>query len=102
MARTRADLDRILRTTLGTSNVYFDPPESFKLKYPCIIYSFEGNADMHADNKTYYRYKRYSMLYITQNADDQMADTLSDLSFCKLARSYTANNLYHYAFEIFY
>ena len=102
MAQKRVELDNILRTTLGSSNVYFDPPETIKLKYPCIIYSLEGNTDMYADNKTYYRYKRYSMIYITQNADDPMADTLSDINFCKLVRYYTADNLYHYAFEIFY
>ena len=102
MAQTRVALDRILRTTLGTGNVYFDPPESFKLKYPCIMYSLEGNAEFHADDATYHRRKRYTMIYITQNADDPMAATLADLPYCRLSRAYTADGLWHYAFELYY
>ena len=102
MAQTRVDLDRLLRTTLGSTNVYFDPPESFKLKYPCVVYSYESNAEFHADDSTYHRRKRYSMTYITKNADDPKADEFADLRYCKLSRAYTADGLWHYAFELYY
>lgn len=102
MAQTRIDLDKILRNTLGSSNVYFDPPESFKLRYPCIVYSYSGNVEFHADDRTYHRRKHYTMIYITQNADDLMVDKLSDLPFCRLARPYTSDGLRHYAYDIFY
>ena len=102
MAQTRIDLDKILRSTLGSSNVYFDPPESFKLNYPCIVYSFNGNTDIHAEDERYRRLKRYSLIYITRNADDPMVDKLDDLRFCRLTRPYTANGLFHYAYDIFY
>lgn len=102
MARTRVELDRILRTTLGTTNVYFDPPESFKLKYPCIVYSLGGHSEVFADDSKYYDMKRYTMTYITKNADDPMVDTLDDLKYCRLSRPYTADGLFHYAFEIYF
>lgn len=102
MARTRVELDRILRKTLGSSNVYFDPPESFKLKYPCIIYSLGGHSETFADNAQYYGMKRYSLLYVTQNADDPMAETLDELQYCRLTRPYTSDGLFHYAYEIYF
>jgi len=102
MARSRVELDRILRSTLGSSNVYFDPPESFKLKYPCIVYSLAGNSEVFADDSQYYRMKRYSLLYITQNADDPMVDTLDDLKYCRLNRPYTSDGLFHYAYDIYF
>ena len=38
---------------VGNQNVYFQPPASVKLSYPCVIYSI-GNGDAkHANNKVY-------------------------------------------------
>jgi len=102
MARTRVELDKILRTTLGSNNVYFDPPESFKLKYPCIVYSLGGHNEVFADDSKYYKLKRYTLIYITRDADDQMVDKLDDLKYCRLNRPYTADGLFHYAFEIYF
>ena len=102
MARTRVELDRILRETLGTTNVYYDPPESFKLKYPCIVYSLGGHTEVFADDSKYYRMKRYDMIYITKDADDPMVDTLDDLRYCRLSRPYTSDGLYHYAYDIYF
>ena len=102
MARTRIELDKILRSTLGSSNVYFDPPESFKLQYPCIVYRFSGNRDTHAEEARYQRMKRYTIIYITRNADDPMVDTIDDLRYCTLSQPYTTGGLFHYAFNIYF
>ena len=96
------ELDRILRTTLGTTNVYFDPPESIKIKYPCIVYSLGGISQRKADNQTYIGLKRYGLTYITQEADDPMVDTLEELDYCHLNRPYTSNGLFHYAYDIYF
>ena len=102
MARPRPELDAILRSTLGSTNVYFDPPESFKLKYPCIVYNLSGNYLRKADNKNYINMKRYTLIYITKDADDPMADVLEDLDHCSLDRPYSSDNLYHYAYTIYF
>ena len=102
MAQTRVELDRILRTTLGSTNVYFDPPESFKLKYPCIVYSLNTNVENFADDSVYRRMKRYSLLYITKNADDPMIDILDDLRYCRMNRFYASDGLFHYAYDIYF
>ena len=87
MARSRVELDRILRSTLGTSNVYFDPPESFKLKYPCIVYSLGSHYEVFADDKLFINMKRY---------------TLEQLRYCHLSRPYVADGLFHYAYDIYF
>lgn len=102
MAQTRVKLDALLRSTLGSTNVYFDPPESFKLKYPCIVYSLSGNTDMYADDSRYHRLKRYTVTYITRDADDPMIDTIDDLKYCKLVRPFVSDGLFHYAYDIYY
>ena len=102
MARTRVQLDSILRTILGTTNVYFDPPESFKLNYPCIVYSLGGHAERFSENEMYNRLKRYTLTYITKDADDPMIDKLEDLEYCHLNRPYTSDGLFHYAYDIYF
>lgn len=102
MARTRAQLDSILRTILGTTNVYFDPPESFKLKYPCIIYRLAAHQERRAENEPYIKMRLYGLTYITRDADDPMVDTLEDLKYCHLNRPYTADGLFHYAYDIYF
>ena len=50
---SRLKLHNILVEILGSGNVYFQPPESITLKYPCIIYGRVGIDAVHADNKLY-------------------------------------------------
>lgn len=100
--RTRIDLHHKLEAVLGSKNVFFDPPESFKLKYPCIVYYLEGFADISADNTTYRRMRVYNMTYISPIAEDPIAEKLADLRFCILNRPFTVSDLYHWAYTIRY
>ena len=36
--KTRYELHEFLCEILGSRNVYFQPPESVKMKYPAIVY----------------------------------------------------------------
>lgn len=98
----RADLHHILEATLGSKNVYFEPPESFKLSYPCIVYFLDDNYEKMADNDQYGLSKRYAMTYLTLGVEDDMVDKLERLRFCHMTRHYTNSNLHHYAYTIFY
>lgn len=99
---TREELDAILCETLGSPHVYFQPPENLKIKYPCIIYSFNGFYEQYANNKTYHRRREYNLLYITHDPDDEMIEKLADLPLCDLGKPYTAENLHHYPYTIYY
>jgi len=99
---TREDLDALLCETLGSEYVYFQPPENLKMRYPCIVYSLNGNFKRQADNNTYHRRKEYSLLYITYDPDDAMIDKIGDLPYCGMSKPYTAENLHHYPYTIYF
>lgn len=102
MAKTRLDLQTFLETLLSSRNVYFQPPASKKLNYPCIIYKLETIQNTHADNRVYLQGTAYQIMYVTYDPDDVMIRTLSQLEGCSFDRSYTADNLNHYVYTIFY
>ena len=51
--RDRIGLHEILCETLGSKNVYFQPPESVKMNYPAIVYSRSDIENDHANNQVY-------------------------------------------------
>lgn len=83
-------------------NVYFQPPATVKLTYPCIIYSLDDLEPIHADDFVYGVKDRYSVLYITRNPDDMATRTIACLPSCRMNRAYTADNLYHYSYRLYH
>lgn len=99
---SRNDLDALLRSTLGSGNVYFQPPESQKLSFPCVVYRLDDQNDIYADDQTYRRLKRYSLTYITKDPDDPKVDSFDDLRYCSMNRAFTSDNLNHYVYTIYH
>ena len=83
-------------------NVYFQPPESVKLKFPCIIYSMGAIGAQYADNMSYLLHVPYELRYITSEADDELVFTLAQLPKCKHGKPYAKDNLYHHPYTIYY
>lgn len=99
---TRLDLHALLIEVLGSRNVYFQPPTSLKMSYPAIVYSRSVNDVRYADDNPYRIIHKYDLVLIEKNPDSAIPDKLANLPRCKLDQCYTADNLYHYAFSIFY
>lgn len=99
---TRLDLHEIFCSTLGSRNVYFQPPETIKMNYPCIVYERASNDTRFADNRPYKSIRRYTATIIDKNPDSQLPDKLGGLPLCRLNRVYTADNLNHYVFDIYF
>lgn len=101
MEKTRLTLQTKLEEFLGSRNVYFQPPATTKLKYPCILYDRSRIEQVYADNKTYLKHKQYTVTIIHQNADSDLPDKILDeFEFIAFDRSYTAENLYHDVFTL--
>ena len=100
MARKRTELHLLLKTILGSSNVYFQPPESRKMEYPAIRYNLDTIDDIAADDEAYFRKKVYKLTYISDDPDSDVIDKLCDLKFCKHISHYTSENLNHDMFTI--
>lgn len=96
----RTDLNDLLLTIC--SNVYFQPPETVKLKYPCIIYSLSVLDNAFADNKPYLHRKRYTVMVIDRDPDSLIPGVVAELPYCRHDRSYTVDNLYHHVFTLYH
>lgn len=100
---SRLKLHEELCAILGTRNVYFDPPESVKMKYPCIRYS-KGKPDQKkANNKVYVNTNRYEGVVIDEDPDSEIPSNLvAHFMMCSTDKGYTANNLHHTPFTLYY
>lgn len=99
---SRLELQTELEEILGSRNVYFQPPESVKMKYPAIRYSLSSIENIYADNLAYKQTKAYELILIDPDPDSEYADKLSQLPYCRFDRFYPADNLNHYIFTIYY
>lgn len=104
MARRKA-LNQELIKLLGSSNVYFNPPESIKLKYPCVVYNESNKNLLSADNKKYRLLNQYQLTVIDRDADHGSAVTdaiLESLQYCSLEREFIYDELNHWVLRLFY
>jgi hypothetical protein len=100
---TRVDLHYKLVDILGSSNVYFQPPASITMRYPAIVYSLDNIQARFANNMPYNQKRRYKITYITKDPDSELIDIFPlKLPSVDFDRVYTADNLYHYVYTIYY
>lgn len=103
MASRRLELHEKLCSILGSRHVYFQPPETVKMKYPAIVYKRTGYRIIRADNGMYLKIAEYDVTYINDDPDKDLSDEmLSAFQYCRVDRPYTADNLYHYVYSVFY
>lgn len=98
----RLELHEILTRILGSTNVYFQPPENFQMKYPCIVYKRNQLATNHADDKLYKNMFSYQTTVIDPNPDSEIPLRILELPLCRFERHYTADKLNHDVFNIYY
>ena len=102
MAR-RLKLHEELKQVLGSKYVYFQPPESMKLDYPCIIYKLDNTRTIFADNSPYHFTPRYIVTIIDRNPESDIHERmLASFSMCTHNRTFTADNMYHYVYELYF
>lgn len=98
----RLQLHELLCEILGSRNVYFQPPETVMMNYPAIVYALDNIDNKHANGGVYLSNRRYTIIVIDDDPDSAMVDRMSTIPLCRFVRSYTADNLYHYIFELYY
>lgn len=84
------------------ANVYFQPPESQKLRYPCIKYSRNSGKTKFANDKPYTHRISYTVTVIDANPDSKLPGKVAMLPMCTFDRHYTANNFNHDVFTLYY
>lgn len=97
----RLDLQTALETLLGLPNVYFDPPESIKLKYPAIVYNLNTYTISSANNSNYIAHPGYQLILMDTDPDSNYVEKILSLSYCSFVRHYTAGGLHHWVFNLY-
>lgn len=85
-----------------TPNVYFQPPANVQMKYPCIVYKRAYAMTDFAGNKPYRYEKRYQVTVIDRDPDSGIPDKIAALPMCLYDRFFTADNLNHDVFNIYF
>lgn len=98
---TRLELHEKLCEILGSRNVYFQPPESVKMRYPAIRYSRDDIDDIYADDLSYIQSPTYQIIVIDPNPDSEIPMKIKQLPMCTYDRHYAADNLNHDVFTIY-
>jgi hypothetical protein len=98
----RLDLQEVLKTVLGSSQVYFDGPSTPSMVYPAIVYTLDDIQTEHADNKPYKHAKRYQVIVIDYDPDTDVVDGVMALPTASFSRKYKADNLHHFVINLFF
>ena len=100
---SRLNLQSELEELLGSRNVYFQPPESKKLVYDCIVYSKKDVWNRHADNYKYILRDCYELTVIYRNPDSELThDILTHFQYSNFNRHFASDNLHHDVIVIYY
>lgn len=98
----RLTLQTLLEGILGLDNVYFQPPATLQMAYPCIVYKRDAMNVKFADDKPYKLRTRYQVIVIDRDPDSVIPDRIKALPLCRFDRFYTADNLNHDVFNLFF
>ena len=107
MARSRLDLHNIFVDFLGTkgqvkTRVYFQPPATIVLEYPCIIYKRSNRKDFFSSDRNYIGMKQYSVTVVDKNPDSLIPDKMLELPHCSFSTHFAVDGLNHDVYTIYY
>lgn len=84
-------------------NVYFQPPENLRMKYPCIVYSRSTDYTTHSNDKFYFATRRYDLTLIGFKVTDEISDEMrAYFPMCEVTQYYVADNLNHTKIKIYF
>lgn len=100
--RSRLTLHEELVNVLGSRNVYFQPPEEIKMKYPCIVYERYDITNTYADDDIYIQPRQYRVTIIDENPDSEIVTRMSQFKTARFINHQIVENLNHDTFNIYY
>ena len=98
----RVDLQYELESIVGSRNVYFQPPETIKMKYPAIVYELSSIRSIRADDINYKNTRGYTVTLITDDPDNPFIDKMLELNYCSFDRRLEFENLYQDVFTLYW
>lgn len=84
-------------------NVYFQPPSTIKMMYPCIVYNKTPKMRHFANDVVYLSQQEYQIMLIENNPDSTVADSIEKhFQHCAINQYYTVDNLNHTTLNLYY
>ena len=88
-----------------SNNVYYNPPTSIRMSYPCFRFAENNTYTIRADNVAYLNHRRWVITYIT--TDEEEVETvinrmLNHFMMCNNETVYKADNLIHIVFNLYF
>lgn len=93
-------LEKVMEDAGEAPHVYFQPPESMKMVYPCIVYHMPSIDTIYSNNLPYGHIVEFNVKYITRDPTSKVPRKLLSLPQNRFDTYYTAENLHHYAYTI--
>lgn len=97
----RLILHRKLLAIEGPKAVYYQPPPTVKMVYPCIRYTRSRIIFRYANGRPYKEELAYQLIVIDTNPDSNIVSQVASLPYCRHESHYTADGLHHDAFTIY-
>ncbi len=106
MSRPRLYVQDLLETSMTLAgyspHVYYQPPESIKLVYPCIVYDRDRFETAYANGKIYKDMTKYTLTVMDKDPVSPLVDILRAIEYCEMDREFTSDNVHHFVFTFFY
>lgn len=98
----RLKMHKAFESLPGVKKVYFQPPPTVRMEYPCIVYSRSGGTTSFSNDHPHNFRRRYTAIIIDPNPDSVIPDVFAmTFPMCTADRHYTADNLNHDVFTIY-
>lgn len=99
----RLFLQKKLEEIPGVEKVYFQPPSSVRMVYPCIRYSKGRTRSFRADNFVYRFNQGYNVIVITPDPDSPIPQYIAEhFQMAEVDSTYVSDNLYHTPITLYY
>lgn len=97
-----ANPQSVLEAIPGVTKAWQQPPASGGMSYPCITFKRDYSFNRHANNKLYMHRKRWLVTVIDYSPNSAIADAVEAFPYCTFDRFYTAGNLNHTVFKLYF
>lgn len=99
----RVELQSKFEEILGSRNVYFQPPETKKMEYPCIIYFKTSVPARYADDLIYKYKQGYTVTVVDKDPDSEIPFKIfKTFGYARIDSFYKSGGLNHTKLTIFY
>ncbi len=98
--KLRSDFESVMRID-SEKRVLYQPPASYKLSYPCILYKLSDMPPTFANNLPYKIEHAYELTVIDTDPNSPLREKIATYPCCRMLRTYESDNLHHYVFQIY-